>query len=44
MNSMGWVTDLGLELLLHTIQALQVDIVLAIGDDKLYSTLQQRCR
>ena len=44
INTMGWVTDLGLELLYHAIRVLQVDIVLVLGDDKLYNTLHQHCR
>lgn len=44
INTMGWVTELGLELLYHTIRALKVDIILVLGDDKLYNTLHQHCR
>ncbi|KAK9814877.1 hypothetical protein WJX73_001129 [Symbiochloris irregularis] len=44
INTMGWVTDLGLDLLYHTIKALQVDVILVLGDDKLYNTLHQHCR
>ena len=44
INSMGWVVDLGYDLLLHTIRTLRADIVLVLGDDRLYANLQQHCR
>lgn len=39
INSMGWVEDLGYELLLHSIQTFKVDSVLVVGQEKLYSQL-----
>lgn len=44
INTMGWVTDLGLDLLYQAIRVLKVDIILVLGDDKLYNTLHQHCR
>ena len=44
INSMGWVQDLGYDLLLHTLHALKVDVVLVLGDDRLYANLQKHCR
>lgn len=39
INSMGWVEGLGYELLRHTITSLAVDVVLVVGDERLYSQL-----
>eukprot|EP00887_Chlorella_sp_A99_P003151 scaffold9.g3151.t1 len=39
INSMGWVEDLGYELLLHTIRTLKVDVVLVVGSERLHSQL-----
>ncbi len=36
---MGWVEGLGYELLLHAVATFSVDIVLVIGQDRLYSQL-----
>ncbi|GAB4822312.1 hypothetical protein N2152v2_009358 [Parachlorella kessleri] len=55
INSMGWVEDLGYELLRHTIQArglrrgraghaLKVDVVVVVGDERLYSQLSNELR
>lgn len=41
VNTMGWVEGLGYELLLHAAQALRVDVVLVVGQDRLYSQLSQ---
>jgi polyribonucleotide 5'-hydroxyl-kinase len=38
-NTMGWVEDLGLELLRHAIAAARADVVLVVGDERLYSRL-----
>lgn len=40
INSMGWVENLGYELLLHSIQTFKVDSVLVVGQEKLYSQLR----
>lgn len=44
INSMGWVEDLGYELLKHTITALKVDVVLVVGQERLYSQLASEMR
>lgn len=41
VNTMGWINGEGYELLLHTIEALHVDVVVVIGHDKLYSDLSR---
>ena len=40
INSMGWIEDLGFELLLHAIQALSIDIILVLGAERLFFQLQ----
>ena len=40
VNSMGWIEGLGYDLLLHSIQALKVDTVLVLGQERLYSMLR----
>jgi polyribonucleotide 5'-hydroxyl-kinase len=40
VNTCGWVDGLGFDLLVFAIQALEVDVVLVIGQDRLYSRLQ----
>ena len=39
VNTCGWVDGAGLDVLLHCIKALSINIVLVINHDKLYSTL-----
>ncbi|KAK9841907.1 hypothetical protein WJX84_004995 [Apatococcus fuscideae] len=39
INSMGWIDGLGYELILHSLKTFRVDIILVIGQDKLYSQL-----
>lgn len=39
INTMGWIEDLGYELLLHAISTLQADVVLVMEQDRLYSQL-----
>jgi polyribonucleotide 5'-hydroxyl-kinase len=41
INTCGWVDGLGYELLLHSINTLQADIVLVIDHERLYSDLTQ---
>ena len=41
VNSMGWVEDLGYQLLQHTIRALAIDVVLVVGAERLFHSLQQ---
>lgn len=41
VNSMGWIEDLGYQLLLHTIRALEIDVVLVVGAERLFHNLQQ---
>lgn len=40
INTMGWVEGLGYELLLHAIDALKADVVLVLGQEKLWSMLK----
>ncbi|KAG9451736.1 hypothetical protein H6P81_004640 [Aristolochia fimbriata] len=40
INTMGWVEGVGYELLLHSIHALNADVVLVLGQEKLYSMLK----
>ncbi|KAK9842588.1 hypothetical protein WJX81_007645 [Elliptochloris bilobata] len=44
INTMGWVDGLGYELLLHSIAALRADVVLVVGQDRLYSQLSSELR
>lgn len=41
INTMGWVEELGYELLLHSITTLRADVVLVVGQERLYSQLRQ---
>ena len=42
VNTMGWIDGMGLELLLHAREALKIDHVLVIGQERLYGQLQQK--
>lgn len=42
INSMGWIDGLGYELILHSLQTFRVDIILVIGQDRLFSQLSTR--
>ena len=44
INTMGWVDVLGYELLLHSIVTLRADVVLVVGQDRLYSQLSSELR
>jgi polyribonucleotide 5'-hydroxyl-kinase len=44
VNSMGWVSELGYELLRHTLGALRCGVVLVVGDERLYSQLSGELR
>ena len=44
INTMGWVDVLGYELLLHSIATLRADVVLVVGQDRLYSQLSSELR
>lgn len=39
INSMGWVEDLGYDLVKHAVHALKADVVLVVGQERLYSQL-----
>lgn len=39
VNTVGWIEDLGYDLLLHAIDTLRINIVLVLGHDRLYSML-----
>eukprot|EP01094_Clydonella_sp_ATCC50884_P022648 TRINITY_DN5253_c0_g1_i1.p1 TRINITY_DN5253_c0_g1~~TRINITY_DN5253_c0_g1_i1.p1 ORF type:complete len:423 (-),score=133.46 TRINITY_DN5253_c0_g1_i1:9-1277(-) len=41
INTCGWITDLGYDLLLAAIQSLKVDVVLVVDNERLYSDLVQ---
>lgn len=40
INTCGWVDGLGFDLLVDAIRAFEVDVVLVIGQDRLFSRLQ----
>jgi len=40
INTMGWVEEIGLELLLHQMESFFCDVIIVIGHDKLYHNLQ----
>jgi polyribonucleotide 5'-hydroxyl-kinase len=40
VNTNGWIQDEGFQLLLHTVQALQISVVLVLGHDRLYSMMK----
>lgn len=42
INTMGWVEGLGYELLLHAIESFSADVVLVLGQENLYSILQDK--
>ncbi|KAK9818033.1 hypothetical protein WJX72_005994 [[Myrmecia] bisecta] len=44
INTMGWIDGLGYTLLLHSIEALKADVVLVVGQDKLWSQLDKHYR
>ena len=46
INTMGWVEGLGYDLLLGAIDALKADVVLVVGQERLYNQLLNylRCR
>lgn len=44
VNTMGWVDNLGYDLLLHSIQALKADVVIVVGQDRLHSQLRNELR
>lgn len=39
INTMGWIEDLGYELLLHAVQTLAADVVVVLEQDRLHSQL-----
>lgn len=41
VNTMGWVDGVGYDLLMHAAEALQVDRIVALGDDRLSSKLER---
>ena len=44
INSMGWIEDLGYELLMHSAAALKADVVLVVGSERLYSQVSADLR
>lgn len=44
INTMGWIEDLGYELLLHSINTLKADVVLVVSQDRLYNQLRNHLR
>ena len=43
VNGCGWIEDVGYKLMLHTLKALKINVVLVMGDDRLYSMLNSHC-
>jgi polyribonucleotide 5'-hydroxyl-kinase len=41
INSMGWIEDLGYDLLIHSAHMLKVDVILVVGSDRLASQLSK---
>lgn len=39
VNTCGWIDDKGVDVIMHAIQALSIDIVLVMSHDRLYATL-----
>lgn len=39
INTMGWVEGLGYQLLLHSCKTLKVDVILVVGQERLYSQM-----
>ena len=44
INTMGFIDGAGYDLLLHSIQALKADVVLVLGQDRLFSQLHSALR
>ncbi len=44
INTMGFIDGAGYDLLLHSIEALKADVVLVLGQDRLFSQLQSALR
>jgi polyribonucleotide 5'-hydroxyl-kinase len=44
INTMGWIEGLGYELLLHSIDTLKADVVLVVGQERLYNQLRNHLR
>ena len=44
INSMGWVEALGYELLIHSIETMKVDVVLVVGQERLFNQLQTQLK
>ncbi|KAI5083036.1 hypothetical protein GOP47_0002779 [Adiantum capillus-veneris] len=42
INTMGWVEGVGFELLLHGIESFNADVILVLGQEKLYSMLRDK--
>ena len=40
INTMGFIEGLGYELLLHAIKALRADVVLVVGQERLFKQLR----
>ena len=44
VNTMGFIEGLGYELLLHSIETLEADVVLVVGNERLYNQLRNHLR
>lgn len=44
INTMGWIDNLGYDLLLHSIKTLKADVVIVVGQDRLHSQLRNELR
>jgi polyribonucleotide 5'-hydroxyl-kinase len=44
VNTNGWIQEEGFQLLMHTVEALQISVVLVLGHDKLYSMFKSQSK
>ena len=44
INTMGFIEGLGYELLLHAISALRADVVLVLGQERLFNQLRMHLK
>ncbi len=44
VNTMGFIEGLGYELLLHSVETLKADVVLVVGNERLYNQLKNHLR
>ena len=44
INTMGWIEGVGYDMLLHAIESLRADVVLVVGQERLYNQLRTHLR